>query len=62
MEVLKLSIEEQHILLMQLRKKEVYAKAKTYDKVNKPPKLDHQEIVEIVKSARKNMSKGILTS
>jgi hypothetical protein len=57
MEVQKLSIEQQRILLMHLRKREIYARAKAYDKVNKPPKLSNIELSDIVKSVRKKMTK-----
>lgn len=57
MEVQKLSIEEQRILLMHLRKREIYARAKAYDKANKPPKLSNLELSDIVKTVRKKMTK-----
>jgi len=57
LEVQKLSIEQQRILLMHLRKKEIYARARAYDKANKPPKISHQELSDIVKSVRKKMAK-----
>lgn len=57
MEVQKLSIEQQRILLMHLRKWEIYARAKAYDKANKPPKLSNLELSDIVKSVRKKMTK-----
>jgi len=57
MEVQKLSMEQQRILLMHLRKREIYARARAYDKANKPPKLSNQELSDIVKSVRKKMAK-----
>jgi len=57
MEVQKLSIEQQRILLMHLRKREIYARARAYDKANKPPKLSNLELSDIVKSVRKKMTK-----
>ena len=57
MEVQKLSMEQQRILLMHLRKREIYARARTYDKANKPPKLSNQELSDIVKSVRKKLAK-----
>ena len=57
MEVQKLSIEQQSLLLMHLRKREIYSRAKAYDKANKPPKLSNLELSDIVKSVRKKMIK-----
>jgi hypothetical protein len=56
-EVKKLSIEQQKILLMHLRKKEIYARAKAYDKANKPPKISNKELCDIVRDVRKKMLK-----
>lgn len=57
LEVRKLSIEQQKILLMHLKKRDIYARAKAYDKANKPPKISNEEISDIVKDVRKKMSK-----
>jgi len=56
-EIRKLSIEQQKVLLMHLRKKEVYARARAYDKANKPPKISNQELCDMVKDVRKKMNK-----
>ena len=56
-EVKKLSAEQQKVLLMHLKKKEIYARAKAFDKVNKPPKISNEELCEIVRDVRKKMSK-----
>jgi hypothetical protein len=52
-EVKKLSLEQQKILLMHLRKNEIYARARAYDKANKPPKITTAELIEIIKDVRK---------
>jgi hypothetical protein len=56
-EVKKLSMEQQKILLMHLKKKEIYARAKAYDKANQPPKISTEEICDIVREVRKKMHK-----
>ena len=56
-EVKKLSPEQQKLLLMHLKRKEIYARAKAYDKANKPPKISNDDLSKIVKDVRKKMHK-----
>ena len=56
-EVKKLSLEQQKVLLMHLRRKEIYSRDRAYDKANTPPKMTNEELCEIVKDVRKKTLK-----